>query len=33
MVIVRELSEESISETVADLIAQNEFEGAFCKLT
>jgi hypothetical protein len=33
MVIVRDLSEESISETVADLIAQDEFEGSFCKLT
>ena len=33
MVIVRELTNECISETVADLIAQDEFEGAFCKLT
>ena len=33
MVIVRELTEASISETVADLIAQGEFEGAFSKLS
>ena len=32
MVIVRELSEASISETVADLINQEEFEGAFSRL-
>jgi hypothetical protein len=33
MVIVRELTETTISETVADLVAQGEFEGAFSKLT
>jgi hypothetical protein len=33
MVIVKELTEASISETVADLIAQGEFEGAFSKLS
>ena len=32
MVIVRELSAASISETVADLIAEGEFESAFSKL-
>jgi hypothetical protein len=32
MIIVRELSEAVISETVADLLAQEEFEGAFSKL-
>src|SRR5436309_2781589 len=33
MVILKELSQDSISETVADLIAHDEFEGAFSKLT
>lgn len=33
MVILKELSEVSISETVANLIAEGEFEGAFSKLT
>jgi hypothetical protein len=33
LVIVRKLSEASLSETVADLIAQGEFEGPFSKLT
>jgi hypothetical protein len=33
MVILRELTETSISETVAELIARGEFEGAFSKLT
>jgi hypothetical protein len=32
MVIVKELTEMSISETVADLIAHGEFEGAFSEL-
>ena len=32
MVIVREITAASISETVADLIAQGEFEGAFSRL-
>ena len=32
MVIVRELSEVSIYETVADLIAEGGFEGAFSRL-
>ena len=32
MVIVKELTEVSIAETVADLIAQGEFEGAFSEL-
>jgi hypothetical protein len=32
MVIVKELTEAGISETVADLIAQGEFEGAFSEL-
>ncbi len=33
MVIVQRLSEATISETVADLIAAGEFEGAFAKLS
>jgi hypothetical protein len=33
MVIVKEITAASISETVADLIAQGEFEGAFCELS
>lgn len=33
MVIVKELTEESISETVADLIARGDLEAAFSELT
>ena len=33
MVIVKKLTEASISETVADLIAQGEFEAAFSELS
>ena len=33
MVIVKELSEAILSETVADLLSQEEFERVFCKLS
>lgn len=33
MIIVKELSEAAISETVADMIAEGQFEGAFSELT